>query len=218
VRTPSRRTSFLLATAALVATAAGASGHATVSPGTVAPGAQVELVVQSIVERDALINTKMQLVVPRQWQTVSCRAPLTWTCSVDRKAVAPHVLVTYAPVLQATPADIDFAVTVKAPAKADGSYLFRALQTHADGWVEPWVYDKEPYPAPRVQVGSSTRTVNGEGTKEDPRCVGPAKQPKDYGSHDGSAGSCLPGGAKASSPPLLPDARDLRSRLTLAVR
>lgn len=208
--------------AALVLSATSALGHATIDPGTVAPGQEVTLTVSSIVEREALINTKVQVVVPRQWTTLSCAGPLLWTCSIDRKAVAPHVLVTFVPGVLATPADIDFSVTVKAPTKADGSYLFRVLQTHADGWVEPWVFDTEPYPAPRVQVGTSTKTVNPEGSKEDPRCVGPAKQPKDYGSHDGSAGSCLPGGkpaARASGSPFGHGATavDLRSALALSV-
>lgn len=214
MRTPSRRFAASAAAAAtLVLSATSAFGHATISPGTVAPGQQVTLTVQSIVEREALINERVQLVVPRQWTTVSCAGPVTWTCTIDRRAVAPHVLVTYAPALLASPADIDFSVTVKAPTRTPGSYLFRVLQTHADGWVEPWVYDKEPYPAPRVQVGTSTRAVNPEGSKEDPRCFGPARQPKDYASHDGTAG-CAPTRSTTTSPlhgPVVP------SQLSLAV-
>lgn len=185
----------LLATAALLALAAQpALGHATISPGEVKPGQTVALTVRSLVEREALVNEEMRIVVPRQWKALGCTAPRTWRCTLDRKTVAPHVVAVFTPVLPATPLDIDFTVTAQAP-KTAGTYLVRTLQTHADGWVEPWVYDKEPYPAPRVQVGGSKTLVNGEGTREDPRCVGPTRQPKDYASHTGRGSDC---GTKAT--------------------
>ncbi|HVE63983.1 MAG TPA: hypothetical protein VNB94_09300 [Mycobacteriales bacterium] len=175
-----------VATLLVLGTAQAALGHAYITPGRVNPGERVTLTIESVVERAALINTEMQVVVPRQWKSISCAGPVTWSCRLDAKAYKPHTLVVFTPVLPATPLDIRFSITVEAPAKAVGFYLFRTLQKHADGWVEPWVYDKEPYPAPRVQVGAGTAVINPEGSREDPRCFGPKVRPKDYDSHDGT--------------------------------
>lgn len=210
----------LIAVLALPAVAATpAFAHATISPTQVQPGAEVDLTVQSIVEREALINERMQVLVPRQWRYLSCTAPALWTCSADAKSFAPHTVVTYVPAALATPLDITFTLRVKAPAQ-QGVYLFRSIQTHADGWNEPWVYGKEPYVAPPVQVGGVTKVVNPDGSKEDPRCFGPTKQPADYASHDGSAGDPKPcvrtgkGGQTLAAP--APDVRVSASRETPA--
>ena len=189
---------------AAVATSTSALGHAEITPGKVEPGQRVTLTVESIVERpEGVMNVEIKVIVPRQWKTHGCAGPVvTWTCTVDAKAFKPHTLVTFTPTIIATPADIRFTLDVEAPVKAVGSYLFRTLQKHNDGFTEPWVYDREPYPAPRVQVGASNEPVNAEGTREDPKCFGPAKQPGGYDSHDGS--STDKGCPGAAPKPLLP--------------
>ena len=186
-RTRRSRLAALALTLATVATATSAAGHAEITPGRVEPGQRVTLTVESIVERPTgLMNVEIQVVVPRQWKAHGCAGPVTWTCRLDTTAFKPHTLAVFTPVLTATPADIRFTLDVQAPPRAVGSYLFRTLQKHNDGFTEPWVYDREPYPAPRVVVGSGDVVVNPEGSREDPRCFGPSKQPSGYDSHDGS--------------------------------
>jgi len=185
---PVRRTRALAAVAALLALAAAqpALGHAEISPGRVQPGQRVTLTVESIVERPTgLMNIEIKVLVPRQWKAFGCAGPLTWRCTLDKTTYKPHTVAVFTPVLTATPADIRFTLDVSAP-KAVGTYSFRTLQKHNDGYTEPWVYDREPYPAPKVRVGDGDTLVNPEGSREDPKCFGPSKQPSGYDAHDGS--------------------------------
>ncbi|HVE97868.1 MAG TPA: hypothetical protein VNA12_01670 [Mycobacteriales bacterium] len=202
-RTRRSRLVVLLGGLLAVATASSALGHAEITPGQVEPGQRVTLTVESIVERPTgLMNVEIRVIVPRQWKTHGCAGPVTWTCKLDTKSYKPHTHVVFTPVITANPADIRFTLDVEAPKRALGSYLFRTLQKHNDGYTEPWVYDREPYPAPRVRVGASTDAVNPEGSREDPKCFGPAKQPSGYDSHDGS--STDKGCPGAAPRPILP--------------
>lgn len=184
-----RSLTTVLGAAVLLAIPTTAFAHAEITPTAVDPGQEVQFTVTSVVERQALLNSRMRTIVPEGWEFVSCDLPLNWTCEVDSETYAPATLLDWQPIGTPLPGDINFAFTAVAPTDADGTYLFRTLQEHADGYTEPWVYDTEPYPAPQVTVGGVADLVNGEGSAFDPACFGPDEQPEGYDAHDGSDGS-----------------------------
>lgn len=193
----------------LVATAAPALAHTSVSPGTMSSGDQdVELTFQAPGERvdgegDVVFNESLRVLVPSPFAVDSCTGPqagLTgWTCEIDTAMHAPHTLVTYTVGELATAGDVQFRMVVDAPADGPGTYLFRSMQTYADGFTAPWNYEAEPYPAPRIVVDGDETVVNGDGA-EGNACFGPP-QPASSAEHDGSDGGVAPCPTTADADP-----------------
>lgn len=171
----------------LVGSALPAFAHATVTPTAAEPDTEVTLTFRSVVERQVLVNKRFEVIVPTSFEALGCAGPIGWTCELDTQTYAPFTHVSWdAAGLGGTPADISFDLTVRTPsADQGGIYLMRAIQTHGDDWVEPWVYEEEPYIAPSLQVGSDDTIVNGASSDQVPSCFGPATQPESYDAHDG---------------------------------
>lgn len=189
--------------ALLVGSALPAAAHATVSPTSAAADTEVTLSFRSVVERSVLVNKRFEVIVPTTFETLDCSGPVGWSCEIDEETYAPFTHVSWdAAGLGGTPADIQFDLTVRTPAQDDaGTYLLRSIQTHGDEWVEPWIYEEEPYIAPRLQVGDDATVVNGAGTDGEPACFGPAEQPASYDEHDGERHNddCAPGDNRSGS-------------------
>lgn len=166
-----------------------AFAHAEITPAEADPSTSVTFTITSIVERPEAngINARMRTLVPRGFAVTACTLPATWSCTIDPETYAPDTLLVWEPLVAATPSDVNFSFTATTPAAA-GTYLLRTLQEHFDGFTEPWAYEAEPYPAPRVTVGGDPTVVNGDGGPQDPACFGPDEQPTGYDSHDGAAG------------------------------
>lgn len=164
-------------TVALLATAAPAFAHTTVSPGQVDPDAEVTLTFRAPPERQAT-NSSLRVLVPEQFVPGECTAPATWTCEFDDVTHAPHTLVTYQAPDPNLVTSVTFDLTVTAPsADAAGLYMFRALQDYSDGHTAPWAFEPgSNKPAPTVQVGDDDTLRNGPGSTNEP-CFGPAEDP-----------------------------------------
>lgn len=163
-----------------------ASGHTEAMPRRLTPGSNVRIVIVATPEREPFVNQALSVLVPRQFEPLTCDGPDGWTCSLDRQSFDPHVVIEWQPLEPPSDRDLEFGFTTIVPF-ADGAWLFRALQTHPDGYVEPWVYNDEPFPAAFVIVGDDDRIANPDGSAEDPPCYGPSRQPRSYEEHDGRA-------------------------------
>ena len=165
-------------TVALLATAAPALAHTSVTPGQVDPDAEVTLAFRAPPERQA-VNQSLRVLIPEQFVPGECAAPTTWSCDVDAETHAPHTVVTWTAPDPNVLTSVTFEVTVTAPSADDsGVYLFRALQDYSDGFTAPWAFEGDDYPAPTVQVGDDETVRNGAGSPNEP-CFGPASPPVD---------------------------------------
>lgn len=187
----------------LLATAAPALAHTTVSPGEVEPDATVTLSFRAPPERNA-VNESLRVLVPVQFAASECAGPQTWTCEFDTETHAPHTVVTYTapealPVIGSPVAGVLFELTVTAPSADDaGVYLFRALQGYSDGFTAPWVFEGDSYPAPTVKVGADDTVRNGAGSANEP-CFGPAEPPAEGEEPDGTEQTPCPSSVEADA-------------------
>lgn len=174
-----------LAVGGVVVPQPAALAHAELQVEEVPTDTEVRLVIESIPERRPFRNRKFTTIIPRQFDLISCDAPDNWVCYVDRNSYAPHQMMIWETRNTPVREDDDFGLTVRTPSSA-GAWLFRSIQYHDDGYVEPWVYESEPFPAPALFVGGGRALQNPDRSAEDPRCYGPSQQPASYQAHDGS--------------------------------
>lgn len=202
----SRAVAVAVATALTVLPAVPAAAHTELRPGSAPVGRELRLVVVAEPEREPEQNAALSMVVPREFTAVSCDAPTGWTCGFDAATYAPHSLVRWrAGPEGGQPRDVEFGLTVVTP-DLPGTWLFRAVQVHADGYREPWAYDTEPFPSTRLVVGGSGTLRNPDGSPDDPPCFGPDVQPASYEAHDGSGRDtgCAPSPSPTPTPTTSP--------------
>lgn len=195
----------LATTAAILATPSAALAHASVTPNAVEPGSETEFSIRALVERPEAngLNGRFDIHVPAVFEVTGC-SHLHWDCSIDTETYGVlGTVVTWEPSATALPIDVQgFTFTAIAP-EQPGLWMFRILQQHSDGWTDPWVYDEDPYVAPRVSVGGAEEVLNPEGSPLDPPCFGPTAKPDGSDDHDGSArdeGCVIPADLSAGQP------------------
>jgi uncharacterized protein YcnI len=128
----------LLATIALVATAAVAGAHASFSGAAALPGDTDQVLTMEVPHEkgDGPFNVDVAVSLPAGWRAVSCAAQASWTCVVDQ---SNGQVFRFAKQAGAAPADDEtFHFTVHTPASA-GSGVFPTVQTYSTGDVVRWI-------------------------------------------------------------------------------
>lgn len=185
--TPAAARLLLAACGVVVSLAVGAApamAHAEVDPRGLQPGERTTLTVAAIVERDGVRNAEVDVLVPDGFVVEDCTGPTRWDCEVDTATHAPHTTVRYRSTGTPGPSDVAFLLDVTVP-QQPGLYAIPTVVVHDDGYLEPWTFAEEPFPAPDVHVVGSAERRYAPGT-DGAACIGPAMQPAGYQDFDGA--------------------------------
>ena len=181
-----RRTTVLLATAAvsLAAAASAAEAHVTVNPNTEPQGGYAKVSFRVPNEEANASTTSLEVDIPvdHPIASVSVRPVPGWTATATTIQLATPVKTDDGQVTQAvskivwTGGKIDpgqfqeFDVSLGPLPKDTDKIVFKALQTYSDGTVVRWIDVQQPgqpepgHPAPVLHLTSAAATSTGTGT------------------------------------------------------
>lgn len=162
--------SFLIATVALVGTAA---AHATFSVSSVPADSQVTLYMDVPHERaDGIYNVKVVVAMPTGWSAVGCQQKATWSCGIGSQSGRQVVQFTKA--AGSGPAeDEGFVLTVRTGGV--GTSSLPVLQTYSTGEEVGWIgAPGSPLPAPVLRTTATAPPTTAPPVTAPPATSAPA--------------------------------------------
>jgi uncharacterized protein YcnI len=176
----------------VLATAAPAAAHVTVSPPTAAAGSFARFALRVPTEREDASTVKVEVQLPKALSFTTFEATPGWTRSVTTETIpenerpAPDspdeaaptsrvATVTWAGGTIGPGEFFEFGLSAKVP-DAPGDLEFKAIQTYGNGEVVRWIADdpKADNPAPHVAVEAAGAGPSAPGPAAAPVAAAPA--------------------------------------------
>ncbi|MGH8932446.1 MAG: DUF1775 domain-containing protein [Egibacteraceae bacterium] len=189
----------LLTGVALVALAAPAWAHATLTAASVPAGTAQHLQMRVPEEHQGDRTDKIEIQMPAGFRDVACGEKAGWSCVVDTSGTQPVVTFTRAD--PSAQADDRYQFTVHTPAQP-GTFTLPAVQSYASGTAVQWIGPQgsgEPAPVlVTTAAGAAVPAAEDEGAHHDEGHGEDAHHDEDHGQIP-VGGAATGGGGAATS-------------------